>query len=178
MNKPVRYETDRTGIIHSVGGSWETFASENGGDALTAKAVIGRPLLAFMSDSTTREIYERLMNRTLEGHASTVRFRCDSSDRRRWMRLEMAPSASGLCFAVHIEREEARPPVRLLEPSRVAGHGLITLCSWCKRVAVKQGWLEVEAAVEALNLFERTALPAISHGICPTCFAQLEREAA
>jgi hypothetical protein len=47
------------------------------------------------------------------------------------------------------------------------------MCGWCKRVDVSARWLEVEAAVEALRLFDEETLPRISHGICPECESHL-----
>jgi hypothetical protein len=30
-------------------------------------------------------------------------------------------------------------------------------------------WLEIEAAIGALGLFETTTVPTLSHGMCPNC---------
>jgi len=178
MYEPTIYEIDAQGIICHVDGGWARFASANGGGALTAAHVIGRPLAEFMADHTTREIYDRLMQRALQGHRVEVPFRCDSPGHRRWMRLQMTQAASGLRFEVRTEREQAREPVALLDPGRRAGPGLLSMCSWCKRVAVAGEWLEVEAAIETLGLFESSRLPRISHGICPECLDRLECDVA
>jgi hypothetical protein len=34
--------------------------------------------------------------------------------------------------------------------------------------------VEVEAAIDALALFDTPTLPQLSHGICPACLGQLE----
>jgi len=46
---------------------------------------------------------------------------------------------------------------------------VLRIGSWCKRVYTDAAWLEVEDAVERLGLFESEELPAISHGMCPSC---------
>lgn len=176
--EPTVYETDARGIIRRVGGGWAPFASANGGEALPGANVIGRPLREFVSDLTTREIYDRLMERALEGHTLSVPFRCDAPDRRRWMRLCLTPTKAGLRFEVHTEREEAREPVELLAAERPVGEGMLNMCGWCKRIEVGSRWLEVELAIEALGLFERSVLPDVSHGICPDCFDHLEAQVA
>jgi hypothetical protein len=41
----------------------------------------------------------------------------------------------------------------------------------CKKVELSENtWVEVEAAVISLKLFERNKLPQISHGLCADCF--------
>ena len=49
----------------------------------------------------------------------------------------------------------------------------IKMCGWCKQVLVEgRGWLEVEDAAEALQLFRQTRLPPqITHAICEPCFS-------
>lgn len=178
MNEPTVYATDTNGVIRFVDGAWETFARSNGGEAVMAERVIGRRLLDFISDPTSRELYERMMTRAMHGFPVVVRFRCDAPDRRRWMRLRMTALESGLRFEVETEREEVRDPVALIDRDREIGEGLLNMCSWCNKVAVGSHWLEVEEAIEALDLFELPELPAISHGICLSCFNQLQQDVA
>jgi hypothetical protein len=79
-------------------------------------------------------------------------------------------------FTVTSVREESRPPVALLGPARATGSTLISMCAWCKRVHTgADTWSEVEAAVDALGLFEARDLPRITHGICPSCQAAMLR---
>jgi len=37
------------------------------------------------------------------------------------------------------------------------------------RVAVSEKWLEIEDAISALDLFAESAMPQLSHGMCPEC---------
>jgi hypothetical protein len=44
------------------------------------------------------------------------------------------------------------------------------VCGWCKRTPDANGeWLEIEQALLRLALFQQTALPVITHGICEYC---------
>jgi hypothetical protein len=44
---------------------------------------------------------------------------------------------------------------------------------WCDRFEVDGEWVEVEEAARRLELFNRSELPTLSHGICPDCNAML-----
>jgi hypothetical protein len=52
---------------------------------------------------------------------------------------------------------------------------LITACAWCKRVEVKDVWIDSDAGVRRFaKLFGIASPPTFTHGICPDCFAHLE----
>ncbi|MFN8587284.1 MAG: hypothetical protein U0704_05735 [Candidatus Eisenbacteria bacterium] len=50
------------------------------------------------------------------------------------------------------------------------------MCGWCKAVDADGQWVEPELGVELLNLFERDALPEITHGICAECYERVAAE--
>ena len=57
---------------------------------------------------------------------------------------------------------------------RNRGSGRGKACSWCKRLEYGPEWLEVEAAIVPLGLFEDDAPPPeITHGICPDCAREM-----
>ena len=66
-------------------------------------------------------------------------------------------------------REEPRETVPLLDEAVSRNDACIRMCSWCKNVAVDEGWVEVEEAVARLRLFETDVLPQITHGVCDAC---------
>ena len=44
------------------------------------------------------------------------------------------------------------------------------MCSLCKRIkAYETRWLELEEAIETLNLFDTAELPELVYGICDGC---------
>ena len=49
----------------------------------------------------------------------------------------------------------------------------LPMCAWCDRFLVDGEWVEVEEAAKRLELFRRSELPALDHGICPQCSGQL-----
>jgi hypothetical protein len=73
-------------------------------------------------------------------------------------------------------RLETREPVALLDSGLAERSGdVLMVCSWCKAVEAGHVWVEVEQAVERLDLFAPEALPPISHGICPDCSERMTR---
>ena len=55
----------------------------------------------------------------------------------------------------------------------------LTLCAWCDRTRVRGRWIDAAQALEVIDA-AGTHQPRLTHGICPTCFdevnAQAERE--
>lgn len=160
--------------------AWWQFAKENNASLLTPETVLGRSLWEFITEATTRQFYQIIVKRarTLMRKVELT-YRCDSPEKRRFMRMEVHPMSGGqLQFRNWIVREEIRPPLPLLTLGSHQGESLITMCSWCKRVKspVTLAWLEPEEAVSQLQLFHYTAPPMISHGICPDCEKKVEAE--
>lgn len=173
----VAYDIDAADRITWVCEHWWPFARDNSAAHLRPEDVIGRNLLGFISDPTTRELYERLFARVRATHRSiSLDVRCDSPDRRRLLHFTMSPSVyDGIAIASRTVREEVREPVSLLAAPSGQFAPLIVMCSWCKRVQVDGEWLEVEAAVQRLGLMETATPPPITHGICPSCLARVSR---
>jgi hypothetical protein len=169
----VTYEIGPNDIVRAVGGGWSAFAAENGAPELI-DGVIGRPLWDFLDGPTARDLYRRLIERTRAGRELSFHLRCDSPTERRFMRMRMRPAAdAGVRFETELLTTDRWP--RSLPRSRVdALDTLLTLCGWCGRAHVDDGWAEPEVAVERLGLFVGTRTPAISHGICPACASAFE----
>ena len=63
--------------------------------------------------------------------------------------------------------------ISLLEARVDRSEELLFICSWCKRIELPDdGWTEVEPGGRKLDLFGATALPQLSHSICPECEAR------
>jgi len=165
------YTIDAEDRIDFVSAEWEDFAARNDADHLTGRAVMGRPLFDFITDPTTAQIYSVAIRRVRgDGHSITLPFRCDSPHCRRYMELHISPrKGGGVTFDSRLLREEPRPVVALLDAIVEHGGDLLLMCSWCKRLAVEDAWLEVEEAVTRLGLFDEHCAPELSHGICPQC---------
>ena len=168
------YELDPHLTIVTVGGAWDQFALENGTPELLAPAPIGRPLMLFVTDATTVQLYEQIFQRVARiKRPVTFPIRCDSPEFRRHLDLTIATTPSG-CFSVSttLVRFESR---RRVDWSRggTRHKGSIVMCGWCKRVGVEGKWVEVEDAMLTLRLFERPVQPLLQHGICRDCHRRM-----
>ena len=177
MNVPaVTYQIDGQGRILSVGPEWERFAHANHGAHLTGSTVRGRVLWDFISDPTTRALYRALVERLIAG-VPEIRFtfRCDAPGERRLLEMQMRPLAEDrIEFQVTPVKGVDRPAIPLLDPTVARNGELLRMCSWCKRVpAGEAGWIDVEVAVQRIGWPQLQQIPAITHGICPTCEAQV-----
>lgn len=174
-----RYEVDAEDVISSVSSEWLSFAEENGAPDLARDVVIGSSLWTFVAGAETRHLYRSLFGKARDGGLPiAVPFRCDAPERRRFMRLTITPSVHGSLVLIGVLlREEDRRHLRLLERGRGTSADLITMCGWCKRILVEAGeWLDPEAAIDRMGLFELTEVPRITHGICAACMDVVERE--
>lgn len=52
----------------------------------------------------------------------------------------------------------------------------LRICSWCERVLVHTEWQEAGEALRVLEVSIDTHNPLITHGICPSCAAEVERQ--
>lgn len=119
-----------------------------------------------------------MLLRRIRGEARRVElpFRCDSPDVRREMDIRIAASNSGrlVLFSARSRQEQPREaPQPLLDVNAPRGDGTVEMCGWCDRFLVDGEWVEVEEAAARLNLFARSELPAIAHGVCPDCSEML-----
>lgn len=170
----MEYWFDSSDRIASVDENWSVFACENGAASLTPDAVCGLHLNNFISDPTTRQIWELILRSARKGNPVGVSIRCDSPDRRR--RISLRASFEGDLTRVNstLISEEFRPPIHLLENNGINGSGSLIACSWCKQFQLTpDAWVEVEELLNTLNLFDKPVLPIVSHGICPSCLNAL-----
>jgi hypothetical protein len=162
--------------ISSVNEEWLSFAAANQGRALLPPGVLGRPLWDFIGDIETQHIYGVLHGRVRAfGQPVRFSFRCDGPERRRLLQLDiLSQPDEELLYRVRPLKEEARALVPLLDPQQPREESFVTLCGWCKRVAVPRGrWLEVEEAIVALALFDEPRPPQLTHGVCEQCSESL-----
>jgi len=162
-------------IVHIDPPAWDAFAHGNEAPHLAANRVLGTGLLSHITDLPTQAIYKTLIERVLaRGVSARFPFRCDAPDRRRYMEMRVELVAAARCrFVSSVLREEPRQAIPLLDPHTPHSEStLLSMCSWCKKVAVGgERWLEVEAALAALAPFNAEFPPGITHGICPHCEA-------
>ncbi len=177
MTRPshrITYELDAQDRIRSTGADWDSFAIANGAPELASHRILLQPLWRFVAGSELQHLLRLLFERVRSRNA-TIRlpFRCDSPSARRFMELTVRPlPAHALALESRLLRSEPRRYVPLLERSARLRYGVLTMCSWCKRIRLARGeWVEVETAIERMDLFSSADLPMLSHGICRNCAA-------
>jgi hypothetical protein len=152
--------------------AWISFAHENDTPHLTAEFVLHRPIWEFITDRETRHLYQIMISKVREtGDPITLPFRCDAPECRRFMEMEISLVSDGAVrFDTHVQRQELREPVTLLDPKSSRSDKFLTLCSWCKKALLpSKEWVEAEEAVARLSLFSGSLLPQLTHGMCPAC---------
>jgi hypothetical protein len=152
------------------------FAAENGWDG--AGDSLGRSLWDFVAGREVRKLQRLLLRRIREGvRGVELPFRCDGPDVTREMDIRIAASKAGrmVLFSARLRSESKREePQPLLDPSVSRDDGdPLTMCAWCDRFLVGGEWVAVEEAAKRLEVFRRTKMPALDHGICPECSGQL-----
>jgi hypothetical protein len=117
---------------------------------------------------------QRILLRRVRSEVREVKlpFRCDGPDVRREMTIRISANSSGrlVLFTAslldELPRAKSQPLLDLTVPR---GEETVEMCGWCDRFFVDGEWVEIEVAAQRLQLFARTELPAITHGICPEC---------
>jgi len=165
------YAIDDQDRLIRVDKGYYRFAEENGW--LGADASVGRLLWDFVEGHEVKKL-QRLLLRRIRDEAREVElpFRCDGPDFRREMDIRIRADGSGrvVMFSARLRREELRPePQPILDPRAPRGEDFLTMCAWCDRFLVDGEWIEVEEAAKRLELFRRSELPVLDHGICPEC---------
>lgn len=175
---PVSYRIDSSDRLVEFGGHWTAFARDNGAPELDPVALTGHLLWDHIADSTTIALYQAMLERIRRGGAPIqFQFRCDAPDRRRLLAMDISAGSNGdVWFATSTIAETPRPSVTALEPGTRRGPDRLNVCAWCKRACLDADrWVEIEAAVDALALFDGAEMPLLSHGVCPACLETLHR---
>lgn len=173
---PLQYVLDATDRIVRVSPHWDSFAQRNQAEHLVGPRVVGTRLWEHITDGSVSDIYHSLLERVRLGRLVTVRFRCDSADVARLLRLTLRadPHGNVECESTP-ESERPTPHIPLWDPAAERGSQLVIACSWCKRVRIAEDWYAPEDAVRLLGLFEGRAVPLISHSVCDDCEKKLLR---
>ena len=176
LNDPVVFSIDRHDQIVAVNDTWTTFALANDAPDLVNERVLQRSIWDFIVDTTTRQLYGDLLLRVRRGIPARFPFRCDSPTARRHLEMRLTPKPDHTVrFESVVLASELRVQQPLWDRHVQRGEDLVRVCSWCKRVEMAGEWFNVEDAIGRLRLFERHAMPRLSHGICRDCLEVMER---
>ena len=175
----ITYHIDKHNRIVHLSDEWDLFAITNKANHLTRNIVLNRNLNDFITDAKCQHLYEMLIDRSRKNNEIIkFPFRCDSPKYRRFMSMDIIPlEDESISFKSCIESEEPREAVLLLDPDTVRSNEFIIICSWCKKIKLYEDcWVEVEEAINKLDLFGEHLLPGLSHGICPNCYENAKNE--
>jgi hypothetical protein len=158
-----------------VDDGYYAFAAENGWDG--ADSSLGRSLWDFVAGDELKKL-QRILVRRIRGELRSVDlpFRCDGPAIRREMEIQISSPSPGrfVHFSAQLREEDPREEFQpLLATDIPRGEETLTMCGWCDRFLVGEEWVEVEEAARRLELFRRPELPAITHGVCPSCTEML-----
>jgi hypothetical protein len=165
------YAIDEHDHLIKVDGGYYRFAEENGWPE--ASTSLGRSLWDYVAGHEMKKL-QRLLIRRIRDEVGNVDlpFRCDGPAMRREMsiRIVARPGGRVVLFSARLRSEQTHDlPQLLLDPSTPRSKETLEMCGWCDRFMVDGDWVEVEETARKLELFDRSELPAISHGICPDC---------
>lgn len=163
------YLIDAHDRLVSLNTGWARFAESNQASGLSTN-VLGQSLWRYVHGRETKHVYEILLRRARNDYRClNFPFRCDAPTKRRHLSMEMCPHPDGAVeFVSTLLREETRSHLALLDPTLERDETFVKTCSWCKKVQASQ-WVEVEAAISEIGLFDRPRLSQMSHGMCPDC---------
>ena len=165
------YAIDEHDRLVRVDEGYYRFAAENGW--VEAGSSLGRSLWDYVAGEDLKKVQRLLLRRVRDEVASVeLPFRCDGPGVRRRMEIRIAAGRGGraVLFSARLREEEEREePMPLLDPEAPRGEEALPMCGWCDRFEAEGEWVEVEEAARRLELFDRSELPALEHGICPEC---------
>lgn len=169
MTELVYTVDDRDRLVY-VNEAWDLFALANDAPELTAPGILGRPIFDCIHGAESKHMTSLLLRRARTfGGPIVVPFRCDSSQERRELEMVVTPIDGCVEFRTRVRRTQPRQTVGLLERRRQKSPDLLTLCSWCNRIKIREEWVEIEEAAITLGLFQVAVLPTLTHGICKRC---------
>lgn len=168
------YQADAADVIVAVDPNWDEFAQANASPQVVAAQVLGHPLWEFIVGTTSRALYAQMLSTVRGGKDVRFALRCDGPAYRRRLEMTITALADGnVEFRTRELSVEPRAYQALFDPQRPHDNRMLRACSWCNRVEVGGRWVEVEDAVQELDLFERAQLPTLTHGICQDCYERL-----
>ena len=166
------YWLNSADTIIAVGSGWDSFASENEGQAVVADLVVGRSLWDFIAGDPTRMWLSSILTLARIGSTPVSRpYRCDSSTVKRFMNLEIFKEADERMHLVHtLVRTEPMASPRSFTPTISSGKKTMQRCSVCNRVNTSTGWTDADHLDPSLG----TPI-AIIYAVCADCMRFMSR---
>jgi len=157
--------------IIAVGEQWDAFALENGAPELSGNAVIGKPLLDFVSGNVTRRFVNQLLQIVRANQRDLILdYRCDAPLKRRYMRMNISQIHGDLRF-VHsvLKIEDRKQPLNFIKSQQRAKETKIR-CSMCNLVRLADEWVEPELLLQG----DASGEMMVIYGVCQPCQQKLQ----
>jgi hypothetical protein len=187
----VAYAVDKAGII--LGFSRGPFLPEYDGHVVKpwdCNQAVGKCLFDLLQGDQVRNSYHTLHQAVWSGSRYSVGFeyRCDAPEIERCMRMSLSLITTGskskaVLYQSIIISESPRVPLPLFAADMLSsrtrsspGRQIVTLCSYCQRVAWPVGMdVKGQAWIEAAEFYRRGGHSdvAVSHGVCEACFHRI-----
>ena len=173
--RAMQYLIDADDRIVFVSGDWDLFAEENDASELKTSKIVNRSLWQFVTEKTTRKVCTEVLKSVRTGKKAEFTMRCDGPSVRRLLEVSLKPMPAGeVEFTTRVLATKERAPQPLLSRSAPRSDRKVNVCAWCDRVQVgPEEWREVEDAAEPLKLAKATAMPRLSHAVCPHCIEKM-----
>lgn len=176
----VVYAIDANDRIIEVDNAWVEFAEQNeAGERLRPDSVIGTLLWDHVRQPALQDLYKRLVSAVRSKQTKAeFRFRCDSPNFRRFMRMTIQPGGDGsVVFVSRTERvervERRREDLRTV--AAFSGQTSIVQCSVCNRYRSGVSWHEAEEFVHSAQPMDSERPMTQIWSVCEECIATLRR---
>ena len=142
------YRVDAEDQIIEIGGDWDRFALQNGGENAVSERMIGTRLFDSISGDSSKMYADILLRKArVIGTALAVDYYCNSPNEHRHARMKMTGEADGVVLVAHrflsLHRISENPDgTVLIAPSRWIAP--LKQCLDCKRVQIEDGWVVPE----------------------------------
>jgi len=169
------YVVDPHDTLVDVSPQWTEFALSNDGPEILPDQVVGRSLWDFIADDPTRDLYEAILDHVRSGDSTDLVLRCDGPERRRLIEMIVNRLPDGnVEFRTMLLSSKLRATQPLFARSTPRDGRQVMVCSWCDHVHIgADQWVEVEPAMEALELTGARELPRVEPVVCPECYAKV-----
>jgi len=152
--------------IIAVSPGWTQFALQNGGRDVLVRWGAGAEITSAIPEpllSHYRAVFERVWTTRQPWDCD---YECSSAEIYRLFRMRIYPLVDGFGIVHALRIEEPRHGGRHAPGEAYLEHGLIAMCSYCRKVRHRptSRWDWVPAYVSSRP-------PNISHGMCPSCAA-------
>jgi hypothetical protein len=181
------YLTDAEGRILQVGEPAWTASLQKAGVDASEPSVLGGSVFDAIQSPEVRHTYEVIHHAVVTGFRAHVAFelRCDGPDVRQLLRMSIS-SVSGPCgqtavlYQSQVLSAVSRPWMSLFDPQRIVdrirldgGLPIVTVCSFCHRVAWPLSSSREWVAAEDYYRLGGPHDVRVSHGVCSDCASRL-----